>query len=89
MEGAMSSLKGMPRDLMPLFEEIVGDADPELLTSILRTQHPTLDERKRVEDVLAREFSRHLRPDWEPTAHGKRVDDVLGKFLLQFQFDEP
>ena len=37
--------------------------------------------------VLAREFTSNLRPDYEPTDRGKQIDDVLGKFLMQFGFE--
>jgi hypothetical protein len=85
----MTHLSGIPGDLMPLFENVVGRADPQLLESVLRSQHPTLAERRRVMDILSDEFVQHLRPDDEPTELGKRIDDLLGKFLLQFPFDEP
>ena len=38
-------------------------------------------------DILSDEFSRHLRPDYEPTERGKQIDDLLGWFLLQFPIE--
>lgn len=81
------ALPGLPGDLMPLFTEVVGREDPALLQSILRTARPNMEERERVEDILADEFSACLRPDSEPTERGKRVDDLLGKFLMQFPIE--
>ena len=38
--------------------------------------------------LLARTSSPcNLRPDYEPTERGKQVDDLLGKFLLQFPIE--
>jgi hypothetical protein len=80
-------LPGIPRDLMPIFHEVLGEHDPDLLQSVLSSANPTLDERERVMDILADEFVRHLRPDYEPTERGKQIDDLLGKFLLQFPIE--
>jgi hypothetical protein len=80
-------LAGIPKQLMPLFHELVSKSDPALLTSVLSSGNPTLDERERIEDILSDEFSRHLRPDYEPTELGKQIDDLLGKFLLQFPIE--
>jgi hypothetical protein len=80
-------LPGIPRDLMPIFRDVLDEHDPELLESVLASANPTLDERERVEDILSDEFSRHLRPDYEPTERGKQIDDLLGKFLLQFPIE--
>ncbi len=33
------------------------------------------------------EFSANLRPDYEPTERGEQIDDLLGKFLLQFPIE--
>ena len=80
-------LAGIPKQLMPLFHEVLGQHDPELLGSVLATGNPSLDERERVEDILSDEFSRNLRPDYEPTERGKQVDELLGKFLRQFPIE--
>ena len=72
---------------MPLFHEVLGEYDPALLVSVLSSADPTLDERERVMDILSDEFSRHLRPDYEPTERGKQIDDLLAKFLLQFPIE--
>ena len=72
---------------MPIFREVLDQHDPELLQSVLRTANPTLDERERVMDILSDEFARHLRPDYEPTERGKQIDDLLGRFLMQFPIE--
>jgi hypothetical protein len=78
---------GIPRPLIPLFLEVLGRDDPALLDSILASGDPTMEERERVMMLLAREFSANLRPDYEPTERGKQIDDLLGKFLLQFPIE--
>lgn len=80
-------LPGIPRQLMPLFEELLGEHDPELLQSVMSSSDPTLDERERVMHLLSNEFVKHLRTDYEPTERGKQVDDLLGKFLMQFPIE--
>ena len=80
-------LAGIPGELMPLFRELLGGDDPALLESILASGDPTIEERERVLMVLARQFTRNLRPDFEPTERGKQIDDLLGKFLMQFPIE--
>lgn len=80
-------LAGIPPDLMPLFEEVIGGVDPGLLQSMLASGSPSLAERELVHDILSDEFSTCLQDDWEPTERGKRMDDLLGKFLLQFPIE--
>jgi hypothetical protein len=80
-------LAGIPKQLMPLFHEIVGRVDPGLLESVMSSGNPTLAEREQIEEILADEFARHLHPDYEPTERGKQIDDLLGKFLLQFPIE--
>ena len=45
--------------------------------------------RTRASDGRARSTSsaRNLRPDYEPTERGKQIDDLLGKFLMQFPIE--
>ena len=80
-------LAGIPRNLMPLFRGVLARDDPALLESILASGDPTIEERERVLMVLAREFTSNLRPDYEPTERGKQIDDLLGKFLMQFPIE--
>ena len=80
-------LPGIPRPLMPLFNEILDREDPDLLDSVLASGDPTLAERERVMDILVHEFMGNLQPDYEPTERGKQIDDLLGWFLLQFPIE--
>ncbi|MGD0881688.1 MAG: hypothetical protein ABSB09_08995 [Acidimicrobiales bacterium] len=74
----------LPSQLRPLFVEIVGAADPELLGSLRSHAEPTPDEIKAVQDVLSYEFTRCLQPDDEPTERGRQVDDLIGAFVLRW-----
>ena len=81
------ALTGIPPEQMPLFEEVIGGVDPELLQSVLTSGSPSLAERELVHDILSNEFTACLQDDSEPTERGKRIDDLLGKFLLQFPIE--
>ena len=71
----------------PLLREVLAREDPALLGSILESGEPSMAERERVMMVLTREFTNNLRPDYEPTERGKQIDDLLGKFLMQFPIE--
>jgi hypothetical protein len=68
---------------------VLGRRAPELLRNLEETDDPPMELRQRVEDVLAKEFvSREgLQPDFEPTPYGKRVDDAIGAFVMQFPIE--
>lgn len=58
--------------------------DSGLLSSLRAHAEPTQSERIAVDKILSDEFSRHLRPDYEPTERGRDVDNLLGTFLLRW-----
>lgn len=77
-------IESLPEELRALFSEIIGTADAELLSALEDAEEPTQAQRAAVEDILSREFANSLRADYEPTARGKVVDDLLGAFLLRW-----
>lgn len=77
-------VESLPAQLRPLFVEILRTQNPELLAALMRHEEPSRDERAKVENILAGEFSRSLGSDWEPDARGERVDELLGAFLLRW-----
>ena len=82
MIGALDQLR---KDEQSLFREIVGREDSALLMSLEKSSSPTHAERRRVMEILWDEFDRHVSgPDWEPSELGKRVDNLLGSFLLHY-----
>lgn len=77
-------VESLPERMRELFAEVVGAHDPVLLSSLMSHDEPTLNERLAVEDILATEFSKALQGDWEPTDRGRRVDEILGAFMLKW-----
>jgi hypothetical protein len=77
-------VESLPEHMRELFAEVIGAHDPVLLSRLTSHDEPTLSERLAVEDILATEFSTGLRGDWEPTDRGRRVDEILGAFLLKW-----
>ena len=76
----------LPLQLQPLFVEVVGAADPELLRSLRSHAEPTPDEIKAVQDVLLNEFCCNLQPDDEPTERGCQIDDLIGAFVMRWPY---
>ena len=77
-------VESLPSQLQPLFVEVVGAADPELLGSLRSHAEPTPDEIEAVLDVLSNEFCCNLQPDDEPTERGCQVDDLIHAFVLRW-----
>jgi len=74
----------LPQEMQSLFAEVVGAADPMLLSSLFRAENPSRAERVAVHEILTEEFSRCLQLNYEPTERGRRIDDMLGAFLLRW-----
>ncbi len=77
-----SVVDSLPEEMRAMFSEIVGSADPVLLLSLQNAEEPSQAQRTAIEDILANEFAQCLRPDYEPTARGKAVDNLMGAYLL-------
>jgi hypothetical protein len=86
---AMTSVvESLPAHMHALFAEVIGAHDPVLLEVLKRHEVPSNDERQAVETILSNEFSGEICQDFEPNARGKRVDDMLGTFLLRWPIYE-
>jgi hypothetical protein len=86
---SMTSVVGsLPAHMRALFAEVIGAHDPVLLEVLMRHEVPSDDERRAVETILGNEFSGELSQDFEPNDRGKRVDDMLGTFLLRWPIYE-
>jgi hypothetical protein len=84
-DSTMSNVvESLPSRMQPLFVEILSIRNPDLLAALIDHEEPSRDEREKVEDILATEFSSSLRPDWEPDPRGKRIDELLGAFLMRW-----
>jgi hypothetical protein len=84
----MSVVESLPSHMRALFVEVIGAHDPVLLELLMRHEIPSNDERRAVETILSNEFGGELCQDFEPNARGKRVDDILGNFLLRWPIHE-
>jgi hypothetical protein len=82
----MCALDRLREDVACTIRDVLGPRAPGLLQSLDETDDPPMALRQQVEDVLAKEFVSKdgLQPDWEPTPYGKRVDDAIGAFVMQF-----
>lgn len=77
-------IDSLPMRMRPLFVEVLNSRSPVLLATLQDHEEPTREEREFVEDILAKEFSRCLQGDGEPTARGVEVDALLGAFLRRW-----
>lgn len=77
----------LPPSAGPLLEEIVGARDPALLADLKTSGEPNRAQRIAVTDILSDEFSRELRPDYEPTDRGNDIDNLLGQFLHRYPIE--
>jgi hypothetical protein len=68
----------------PLFVEVVGAQDEELMSALLTSAEPGPDQRMAVLDILSGAFCLELQPDDEPTERGVQIDNLLGAFLRQW-----
>ena len=86
VEGSAVSnvLDSLPKSARPLFIEVVGAHDKELLSALLASEEPGSGQRMAVLDILSDAFSLELQPDDEPTERGRNIDDLLGAFLLRW-----
>lgn len=80
-------IASLPAEHQGVIVEVLRANSPELLTALLSHDVPTRDEREDVEDILSTEFTRHLKPDYEPTERGVAVDNALGAFLLRWPIE--
>lgn len=84
----VSVVESLPAHMRALFAEVIGAHDQVLLEVLMRHEALSNDERQAVETILSNEFSGELCQDYEPNARGKRVDDMLGTFLLRWPIYE-
>jgi hypothetical protein len=90
MEEPMSAMQRLDAETADTIRAVLGRRTPELLRAVESTDDPTMAIREQVQDVLADEFTGEVSgPDWEPTAHGVRVDDAVGRFLIAFPITQP
>jgi hypothetical protein len=90
LEDQVSTLDRLDAETTETLRGVLGRRAPDLLRALETTDAPTMGVREQVEDVLADEFDREVAgPDWEPTAHGVRVDDAIGRFLISYPITEP
>ena len=84
----MSALERLDRDLGEIVREVLDRRDRSLLERLERSDQPATEDVDRTVDTLYAEFSEHVSgPDWEPSQHGKEVDDAIGNFLLHFPIE--
>jgi hypothetical protein len=85
----VNALEQLRDDVADTVRVVLGRRAPELLRDLEETDDPPMELRQGVEDVLAKEFvSREgLQPDFEPTPYGRRVDDAIGAFVMQFPIE--
>ena len=78
-------VESLPSDMRPLFAEVVGAANPGLLTALMSHDEPSAAERVAVHEILSTEFMRNLDADYQPTDRGRQLDDLLGAFLTRWE----
>lgn len=83
-----SAIDFMSEGRRALFEGIVGSHDPDLLAALKTRNDVPRDLRVRVEEVLTAEFTRELNADYEPTERGRKIDNLLGDFLLRWPIEQ-
>jgi hypothetical protein len=89
-EQSMSAMQRLDAETAETIRAVLGRRTPELLRALENTDDPTMAIREQVQDVLADEFTGEVSgPDWEPTAHGIRIDDAVGRFLIAFPITRP
>jgi hypothetical protein len=77
----------LPAAYQSVFTEVIGEKNADLLASLLSHDVPSRDERVAVMNIMSTEFSRHLRPDDEPTDRGRDIDNALGAFLTRWPIE--
>ncbi|MEJ2889779.1 hypothetical protein [Actinomycetospora aeridis] len=84
----MSALHGLDGETAETVRLVLGRRAPDVLRALEETDDPSNDLRDRTAAVLAEEFSREVSgPDWEPSPHGIRVDDAIGRFYRCYPVD--
>ena len=68
-------------------KNILRSVDPQLLLAMQAQDEPTRQQRQAVVSILANVFSKNLGQDHEPTSYGKKVDELLGVFLIEWHID--
>jgi hypothetical protein len=85
----MSTFARLDEATIATFRQVLGARAPELLRALEESDTPSMAVREQVNDVLADEISHEIfGPDWEPTAHGARVEEALTGFLVVYQITE-
>ena len=77
----------LPAEYQPVFAEVIGEKDADLLHALLGHDAPSRDERVAVMNIMSTGFCRHLRPDDEPTDRGRDIDNALGAFLSRWPIE--
>lgn len=86
----MSTLDRLDAGTVETIRSVLGRRAPDLLRALENTDPPSMAVREQVEDVLADELAREVTgPEWEPTPHGVRVDDAVGRFLIAYPVTNP
>lgn len=90
LEESVSALDQVHPEAAATIRGVLERRAPDLLRALENADIPTMALREQVEDLLADEFSGEVSgPDWEPTSHGRRVDDALGRFLMIYPITAP
>lgn len=77
-------VESLPPEMRALFVEVVGVANPALLSELTTGDNASPTQRVAVHEILSSEFARCLQPDDEPTERGRRIDNLLRAFLLEW-----
>jgi hypothetical protein len=81
MENVIDSIPTANREL---FIEVLASSNPDLLNSLMGHAEPSSEEVRMVQDILSLEFTACLEANDEPTDRGKRIDDLIGAFVLKW-----
>lgn len=79
-----SVVETLPRELRLLFARVVISVSPSLLQSLQNESDPSIAEREEVADILSNEFMKNVEVTGEPSQAGKKIDELLGEFLMHW-----
>ncbi len=74
----------LPPEMRSLFVEVIGAANPALLSELMTADNASPMQRVAEHEILSSEFARCLQPDDEPTEPGSLIDNLLRAFLLEW-----
>jgi hypothetical protein len=79
-------IEELPAKYRPIFTEILGGRDPELLET-LSAAEPSRHQREVVEDILSDALVTEFDSDDIPSGRGVLIEDLIDAFLLRWPIE--